>query len=110
MVTPDESITSERIRDEMRTPSRAADKSVLWVGVAEATTALGGPRARRAALRGLASIDIASSTVNIIAKPAYSRVHTGVHYPGDVVAGLLTGMTAGRAGAFAVTHVIPEHH
>ncbi|HSN06915.1 MAG TPA: phosphatase PAP2 family protein [Candidatus Angelobacter sp.] len=27
---------------------------------------------------------------------AYSRVHTGVHYPGDVVVGTLIGMTAGE--------------
>lgn len=27
---------------------------------------------------------------------AYSRVHTGVHYPGDVVAGTLIGLTAGE--------------
>jgi undecaprenyl-diphosphatase len=24
---------------------------------------------------------------------AYSRVHTGVHYPGDAIAGALTGVT-----------------
>jgi membrane-associated phospholipid phosphatase len=27
---------------------------------------------------------------------AYSRVHVGVHYPGDVVAGVLIGVTAGE--------------
>lgn len=27
---------------------------------------------------------------------AYSRVHTGVHYPGDVIAGSLIGMSAGE--------------
>ena len=27
---------------------------------------------------------------------AYSRVHTGVHYPGDVVVGALVGMTVGE--------------
>jgi undecaprenyl-diphosphatase len=27
---------------------------------------------------------------------SYSRVHTGVHYPGDVVAGMLIGVTAGE--------------
>jgi len=27
---------------------------------------------------------------------AYSRVHTGVHYPGDVIAGALTGVTVGE--------------
>jgi membrane-associated phospholipid phosphatase len=28
---------------------------------------------------------------------AYSRVHTGVHYPGDVIAGSLIGAVAGAA-------------
>jgi membrane-associated phospholipid phosphatase len=27
---------------------------------------------------------------------AYSRVHTGVHFPGDVVVGALIGMTVGE--------------
>ncbi len=27
---------------------------------------------------------------------AYSRVHTGVHFPGDVIAGALTGVTVGE--------------
>jgi undecaprenyl-diphosphatase len=39
-------------------------------------------------LRGLAAI------------VAYSRVHTGVHYPGDVVIGSLVGATIGGATAF----------
>jgi membrane-associated phospholipid phosphatase len=30
---------------------------------------------------------------------AYSRIHTGVHYPGDVVAGALIGSVAGNAVA-----------
>jgi len=30
---------------------------------------------------------------------AYSRVHTGVHYPGDVVAGALIGSTLGQVTA-----------
>ena len=30
---------------------------------------------------------------------AYSRVHTGVHYPSDVVAGALIGATTGQAVA-----------
>jgi undecaprenyl-diphosphatase len=33
----------------------------------------------------------------IAAAVAYSRVHTGVHYPGDVVAGSLIGALAGAA-------------
>jgi len=31
---------------------------------------------------------------------AYSRVHTGVHYPGDVVAGSLVGVSIGESTAF----------
>lgn len=33
----------------------------------------------------------------LAATVAYSRVHTGVHYPGDVVAGALIGMSAAEA-------------
>jgi membrane-associated phospholipid phosphatase len=32
---------------------------------------------------------------------AYSRVHTGVHYPGDVIVGSLVGATIGEATALA---------
>jgi undecaprenyl-diphosphatase len=32
---------------------------------------------------------------------AYSRVHTGVHYPGDVIVGSVAGATIGEATAFA---------
>ncbi len=50
-------------------------------GVAEAIPALGVP------LRGLATA------------VAYSRVHTGVHYPGDVIVGSLVGMAVGEGTA-----------
>jgi membrane-associated phospholipid phosphatase len=50
-------------------------------GVAEAIPALGIP------LRGLATV------------VAYSRVHSGVHYPGDVVVGSLVGMAVGEFAA-----------
>ncbi len=33
---------------------------------------------------------------------AYSRVHTGVHYPGDVVAGALIGVTVAEATSVAL--------
>jgi undecaprenyl-diphosphatase len=36
---------------------------------------------------------------------AYSRVHTGVHYPGDVVAGSLIGITAGEVASKVVRAV-----
>jgi len=50
-------------------------------GVAESIPALGVP------LRGLATV------------VAYSRVHTGVHYPGDVIVGSLVGMAVGEGTA-----------
>ncbi len=34
---------------------------------------------------------------------SYSRVHTGVHYPGDVVAGMLIGLTAGEVAVRTLT-------
>ena len=33
---------------------------------------------------------------------AYSRVHTGVHYPGDVLAGALAGTVLARLTAHAL--------
>ena len=132
--------------------SRAADNSKLWVGAAALLATAGGPRGRRAAAGGIASLGITSAIVNIGLKPlgrrtrpdragaavpvtrhvsmprstsfpsghsasafafasgvgaslpiagvplralatlvAYSRVHTGVHYPADVVAGSVLG-------------------
>jgi undecaprenyl-diphosphatase len=38
----------------------------------------------------------------LAATVAYSRVHTGVHYPGDVVAGALLGTTIAQATAAAL--------
>ena len=35
---------------------------------------------------------------------AYSRVHTGVHYPGDVVAGALSGIVLGQITTRAFTY------
>lgn len=32
---------------------------------------------------------------------AYSRVHTGVHYPGDLIAGAFVGAAIGEATALA---------
>ncbi len=136
---------------------------MLWFGVAAGAALLGGRSARRAALRGVASLAVASATVNTLGKrsvrrgrpvldavpmvrqltrqpfttsfpsghsasaaafatgvaledPAwglalaplavavcFSRVYTGVHYPGDVLAGALLGAGA----AFAVRGVVP---
>ena len=139
----------------MRRLSRAADSSKLWFGTAAGLALLGGSPGRRAAVRGLASLGIASAFANLVAKPltvrtrpqreelevlarrhvpmprsssfpsghaasafafatgagnaqpllsaplralatlvGYSRVHTGVHYPADVVAGAFIGVSA----------------
>jgi undecaprenyl-diphosphatase len=43
----------------------------------------------------------------LAAAVAYSRVHTGVHYPGDVVAGALLGATVAHATARAVNRRWP---
>lgn len=132
--------------------SDAANYSRLSLTASAILATAGGARGRRAAGRGLASIGVTATIVNVVAKPlggrrrpdraarqvpvarhvrmpsstsfpsghsaaafafatgvgqvlppaaiplrgvaalvAYSRVHTGVHYPGDVVAGALIG-------------------
>jgi membrane-associated phospholipid phosphatase len=135
-----------------RKVSSAANHSKLWLLSAAVMAAVGDGPGRRAAADGLASIGLASATVNLVLKPlggrrrpnrdtnnvpvarqvdmpqstsfpsghaasafafangasyavpalglplnaaativAYSRVHTGVHYPADVIVGSVTG-------------------
>ena len=146
--------STPQLDEPLRVLSGAANYSRLSMAAA-ALLALTGPRGRRAAVAGLASVAVTSATVNIVAKlatrrrrparadlgvfearhvpmphstsfpsghsasafafstgvghvwpvaavplhalaatVAYSRVHTGVHYPGDVVAGSLIGVGA----------------
>ncbi|MFH8388796.1 phosphatase PAP2 family protein [Streptomyces sp. NPDC018036] len=142
----------------LRRLSHAADHGRLWLGAAAGLGLAGGPAGRRAALRGLGSLALASFTVNTLVKwsarrprpllegvptirrlsrqphttsfpsghsasaaafatavalestryglliapvaaaVAFSRVYVGVHYPGDVLAGVAVG-----AGAAALT-------
>jgi membrane-associated phospholipid phosphatase len=53
--------------------TRAADRSVLWVGVSAALLATGHHCARRAALRGLGSLAVTSLLANHLAKTLISR-------------------------------------
>jgi membrane-associated phospholipid phosphatase len=141
----------------VRRLSKAADRSVLWIGIASAMAAVGGRAGRRAAGAGLVALAVDSAVVNIgfkwaarrsrpdrdsahvpalrqvpmphsasfpsghtasgfafanavgqtlptVAAPlrllasavGYSRVHTGVHYPGDVVMGAVIGASIGE--------------
>jgi len=143
--------------------SSSANHGGLWLAVAGGIALSNSPRARRAAARGLASLAVASATVNTLGKHsvrrqrplmdsvplirrlhsqpvttsfpsghaasaaafvtgvalesprwgaavaplavavAFSRVYTGVHYPGDVVAGAALGV----GSAFAVRGLAP---
>jgi undecaprenyl-diphosphatase len=47
---------------------------------------------------------VAAPLRTIASTVGYSRVHTGVHYPGDVVVGALIGTTVGETVAFLVRH------
>ena len=62
----------------------AAAAFAFATGVAHVSPAAAAP------LRGLAAL------------VAYSRIHTGVHYPGDVVAGALLGTALAKATAHAL--------
>lgn len=147
----------------MRRLSHAANYSRLSIASAAILAGIGGPRGRRAAASGLASVAVTSAIVNLVIKPlgrrprpdrgakevpaarqvrmpasrsfpsghtaaavafatgvayvlpaagvplhvlaalvGYSRVHTGVHYPGDVVAGALLGAVIGDVTSSAL--------
>ncbi|MFE3325676.1 bifunctional phosphatase PAP2/diacylglycerol kinase family protein [Streptomyces sp. NPDC059176] len=53
--------------------SRSANHGLLWFGVGAGMWVLGGVRGRRAAVRGAASLALASATVNTLAKGAVRR-------------------------------------
>ena len=150
------STPSPTLDDPLRRLSNAANRSLIWVAVAVVLAGVGGPKGRRAAIAGLASVVVSSAAVNLglkhlyarerpdrattgvadarhtampesssfpsghsasgfafatavghhipslsfplrmlAAAVAYSRVHSGVHYPGDTIVGSLAGGAIG---------------
>ena len=66
-------VDTPALDEAMRGLTRAADHSRLWFGIAAAMALLGGPRGRRAAVRGLGSLGVASAIANLAAKPLTTR-------------------------------------
>lgn len=153
----------------MRGLSDAANYSRLSLAAAGLLAAFGGPRGRRAAASGLASVAVTATVVNVAIKPlsrrsrpdragvalgrhvrmpisrsfpsghtaaafafatgagrelppagpplfglaalvGYSRVHTGVHYPGDVIVGALCGAGLAEATGRILRSRLRPHH
>lgn len=66
--------TDSALLDRILLPlTRAADRSVLWMGMAVPLAVLGGRFGRRAAVRGLMSIALTSAIVNVPGKLAFRR-------------------------------------
>ena len=61
--------------------SEAANHSVLWIALALGMAATGNTQARRAALRGLASVAVASTAANVVAKGLSGRARPGSDIP-----------------------------
>ncbi len=153
-----------RLDHALRRLSHAANYSRLSIASGAVLAIAGGPRGRRAAITGLASVAATSAFVNLVVKPlgrrprpdrtgeevpaarhvempesrsfpsghtaaavafaggvgsvlpaagvplhllaalvGYSRVHTGVHYPGDVLAGAVIGAMVADVTAGALS-------
>ncbi|MET8677409.1 diacylglycerol kinase family protein [Streptomyces sp. NPDC004647] len=58
--------------------SRSANHGLLWFGIAAGMWAVGSPRGRRAAARGVASLALASATVNTVGKRSVGRARPGI--------------------------------
>ncbi len=85
--------------------SSAADYSRLSIASAALLALAGGQTGRRAAGMGLASLAVTAGVVNV-AVVGYSRVHTGVHYPGDVLVGALMGTTLAQLTTYVGNRLV----
>jgi membrane-associated phospholipid phosphatase len=72
-VSATDSVTLDRVMPRL---SQAANHGVLWIGVAAGLALMPGERGRRAALRGLAGLAMASAASNLLGKGL-----TGRHRP-----------------------------
>ena len=63
--------------------SRSADFFVLWIGIAAALAASNDERGRRAAVRGLAGMVVASTASNVLAKGLVRRPRPAGEVPPD---------------------------
>jgi membrane-associated phospholipid phosphatase len=79
--------------------SRSADFFVLWIGIAGALAGTNDERARRAAVRGLAGMVIASTASNVLGKSLARRARPAGEVP-----------SARRPGRTPVTSSFPSGH
>ncbi|PXX05623.1 bifunctional phosphatase PAP2/diacylglycerol kinase family protein [Mycolicibacterium moriokaense] len=80
--------------------SRAADHSKLWLAIAAALAALGGPSARRAAGRGVLTLAVTSLLTNQVAKRVWRRERPN----------RLTVPLARRGRRFPTSNSLPSGH
>ena len=94
-------LAGRRERPDREAAGVPADR---WRPMPTSTSFPSGHSASAFAFAGAVSSVVPALTVplrGLATAVAYSRVHTGVHYPGDVLVGTLVGATIGEATAVA---------
>ena len=99
-----------KIASKRRRPDReiAGVPEARWVTMPTSTSFPSGHSASAFAFAGAVAGELPVLAVPLralAAGVAYSRVHTGVHYPGDVIVGSLVGATIGEAAALTARAV-----
>jgi membrane-associated phospholipid phosphatase len=74
-------IQSPVLDEAMPRLSQAANHSVLWLSIAAALAVTGSKSARRAAVRGMASVAVASTVSNVIGKGLTGRARPAAEVP-----------------------------
>ncbi|MGH3400242.1 MAG: phosphatase PAP2 family protein [Streptosporangiaceae bacterium] len=74
-------IQSPALDESMPRLSQAANHSVLWLSIAATLALTGSKRARRAAVRGVASVAVASTVSNVIGKGLAGRARPAAEIP-----------------------------